>query len=264
MTGLARPRVPILGMDFAGHVEALGASVTGFRPGDEVFGMARGALAEYAVTANLVLKPKAASFEQAAAVAIAAFTALQSLRDKARLQPGKKVLVNGASGGVGTFAVQIAKVLGAEVTAVCSTRNLDLVRSIGADAVIDYTRQDFTRGPERYHVLLDCIGNHSLTASLRALEPRGTYVMIGAPSGRWIAPVDRSLRIRMLSPFVRPTLTGVLARWSACDLNWLAGHIAAEEITPVLDSTCPLVEAPQAIRYLEQGHARGKVVVTVS
>jgi len=264
MTGLTRPKNPILGMDLAGRVESVGSGITGFLPGDEVFGMAQGAFAEFAATANVVLKPKTVTFEMAAAVPIAAFTALQALRNKAPVQPGQKVLVNGAAGGVGTFAVQIAKVLGAEVTGVCSTRNLDLVRSIGADRVIDYTRQDFTHGPGRYDVLLDCIGNHSLRASLHALEPRGIYLMIGAPTGRWIAPVDRSLRMRALSPFVRPSLLGVLARWSAADLTWLAGHVATAGIKPVLDRSWPLAEVPEAIRYLEQGHARGKVIVTVA
>lgn len=263
MTGLTRPKNELVGMDLAGRVDSLGPGVTGFLPGDEVFGMARGAFAELACTANLVLKPKTMTFEAAASVPIAAFTALQSLRDKAHLQPGQKVLVNGAAGGVGTFAVQIARVLGAEVTGVCSTRNLDLVRSIGADHLIDYTEQDFTRSSGRYDVLLDCIGNHSLTQSLRALAPRGVYVMVGAPSGRWIAPVDRSLRMKILSPFARQKLTGVLARWSALDLTWLGSHIAAEKITPVLDRTYPLAEVPAAIAYLEQGHARGKVIVTM-
>ncbi|HEX4037206.1 MAG TPA: NAD(P)-dependent alcohol dehydrogenase [Acidobacteriaceae bacterium] len=264
MTGLTHPKIPFLGMDLAGRIEAVGGSVSGFQPGDEVFGMAQGAFAEFAATANVILKPKSVTFEMAAAVPVAAFTALQALRDKGQIQAGQKVLVNGAAGGVGTFAVQIAKVLGAEVTGVCSTRNLDLVLSTGAAHVVDYTQQDFTRGPERYDVLLDCIGNHSLTDSLRALSGRCVYVMVGAPAGRWIAPVDRSLRMRMLSPFKRPKLLGVLARWSAPDLTWLAGHIATGRIKPVLDRTYPLAEVPEAIRYLEQGHARGKVIITVA
>jgi NADPH:quinone reductase-like Zn-dependent oxidoreductase len=263
MTGLSKPKIPYLGVDVAGRVEAVGSRVTAFQPGDEVLGMSHGAFAEFVCTNKVVLKPKTVTFDLAASVPVAAFTALQSLRDKAGLHPGQRVLINGASGGVGTFAVQIAKALGAEVTGVCSERNVDLVRSIGADHVIDYTRQNFTQSSERYDVLLDCIGNHSLTACRRVLQPRGTYIMVGAPTGRWIAPLDRSIRMRMLAPLVRQKLCGVLARWSDTDLTWLASLLASGKIRPVIDRSYPLPEVPEAIRYLEQGHVRGKLIIAL-
>lgn len=263
VTGLRRPKVPRLGVDVAGWVEAVGKSVRVFQLGDEVFGMCRGAFAEFVCTANAVLKPKTVTFELAAATPVAAFTALQALRDKAQIQPGQKVLINGASGGVGTFAVQIAKVLGAEVTGVCSGRNVDLVRSTGADHVIDYTREDFTERPERYDALLDCAGSHSIAASRRVLHPTGTYVMVGGTPGRWIAPMDRSIRMRALAPFLPQKMVGIFARWSSRDLTWIAGLLASGKVRPVIERSYSLAEVPAAIRYVEEGHARGKVLIVL-
>ncbi|HSB18868.1 MAG TPA: NAD(P)-dependent alcohol dehydrogenase [Anaeromyxobacteraceae bacterium] len=264
--GLLRPKVTRLGVDVAGQVEAVGSDVTQFKPGDEVFGGRTGAFAEYVCVREdraLVLKPSNLTFEQAAAVPVAAITALQGLRDKGHLQPGLKVLINGASGGVGTFAVQIAKSSGAEVTGVCSTRNVDLVRSIGADRVIDYTREDFTRGAHRYDVILDCVGNHSLLDSRRVLNPRGTYVMVGGPAGRWIDPLPRALEALVLSRFVSQDMAFFLAELNKKDLTILRDLLQAGKLTPVIDRRYGLGEVPAAIRYLEQGHARGKVVITV-
>lgn len=265
MSGLRKPKGPQLGIDVAGTVEAAGANVTQFKPGDEVFGACRAAFAEYACApvSTLAPKPPALTFEQAASAVVAGFTALQSLRDKAHLQAGQKVLINGASGGVGTFAVQIARHFGAEVTGICSTKNLDLVRSIGADRVIDYTQEDFTQSLQRYDVFLDCIGNHSVSACRRVLTPTGTYIMVGAPSGKWIAPMDRSIRMHALSPFVRQSLVVIVARTNQPDLVFLAGLMASGEVAPVIDRSYCLAEVPDAIRYLETGHARGKVVIVV-
>ncbi|HQR47563.1 MAG TPA: NAD(P)-dependent alcohol dehydrogenase, partial [Thermoanaerobaculia bacterium] len=252
--------------DLAGHVEAAGRNVTKFRPGDEVFGVSRGAFAEYvsASETKLALKPANLTFEQAAAVPIAAFTALQGLRDKGRIQSGQKVLINGAAGGVGTFAVQIAKAFGAEVTGVCSTRNADMVRSIGADRVIDYTREDFTRGGRSYDLILDSAGNHSLSDLRRALTPEGTLVMIGGPDkGRWLGPLSDLLKAVVLSRFVRQKLLPFLAHSSREDLIVMKALLEAGRVTPVIDRSYPLREVPEAIRYLEEGHARGKVVITV-
>lgn len=263
--GFRAPKVQRLGIDVAGVVEAAGANVTTLQPGDEVFGASQGSFAEYVCTSvsKLVTKPKNVTFEQAAAVNIAALTALQALRDKGRLRAGQKVLINGASGGVGTFAVQIAKALGAIVTGVCSTRNAELVRSIGAERVIDYTRDDFTREIERYDVFLDCIGNHSLIASRRMLASEGICVMVGAPSGRWIAPLPRLVAALTLSLASRRKLTGMLAKSNKDDLALIAGMMENGQVTPVIDHTYTLSEAPEAIRYLETGHARGKVVIAL-
>ena len=263
--GFRAPKVQRLGIDVAGVVEAAGANVTTLRPGDEVFGAAQGSFAEYVCTSasKVVTKPRNVTFEQAAAVNIAGLTALQALRDKGGLRAGQKVLINGAAGGVGTFAVQIAKALGAIVTGVCGTRNVELLRSIGADHVIDYTRDDFTREAERYDVFVDCIGNHSLIASRRALAPEGVCVMVGAPSGNWIAPLPRLLVALTLSVTSRRKLTGMLAKSSNDDLAFIAGMMESGKVTPVIDRTYTLREVPEAIRYLENGHARGKVVIAL-
>ena len=201
------------------------------------------------------------TFEQAAAVPIAAMTALQALRDKGGIQPGQKVLINGASGGVGTFAVQIAKSFGAEVTGVCSTRNLDLVRSIGADHVVDYTKQDFTKGGERYDLILDNVGNHPLLALRRVLTPGGTMVIVGGEEGNWISPMDRPIKAFMLSPFMSEEFVMLLADLNQQDLTLLAGLMQSGQVTPVIDRRYPLSEAAAAVGYLEEGHARGKVVI---
>jgi NADPH:quinone reductase-like Zn-dependent oxidoreductase len=260
-----RPKATHLGVDMAGTVEAVGRNVTQFQPGDEVFGTCDGAFAEYvcATEDDLVLKPANVTHEQAGAVGIAAFTAIQSLRDWGQVQAGQKVMINGAAGGVGTFAVQLAKVWGAEVTGVCSTRNMDMVRSIGADHVIDYTQDDFTRGGQRYDLMLDLIGNHSLSKCRRVLTPKGTFVMIGGPKGRWIRPIDRLLRMLALSPFASQTMVSRTAVWSKEDLGLMHELMEAGKVTPVIDRTYPLSEVPEAVRYLEEGHARGKVVITV-
>jgi NADPH:quinone reductase-like Zn-dependent oxidoreductase len=265
MAGLRKPKIPRLGVDVAGQVEAVGRNVTQLKPGDEVFGSCRGAFAEYACAPEsaVVTKPKNMTFEQAAAVPVAAYTALQALRDKGRIQPGQKVLINGASGGVGTFAVQIAKSFGAEVTGVCSTRNLDLVRSIGADRVIDYTQEDFTQSGQRYDLLLDCIANHSLSACRRVLNPRGIYILVGGRDSRWIDPLPRLVQVLVLSRFVSQSLVLCMARRSKEDLTLLRDLLEAGKITPVIDRSYRLSEVPQAVGYLGEGHARGKVVITL-
>jgi len=263
--GLRKPKRRSMGVDVAGHVEAVGKNVTQFQPGDAVFGVRDGAFAEYvcAKENKVVLKPANVTFEQAAAVPVAGCTALQALRDKGQVQPGQRVLVNGAGGGVGTFAVQLAKAFGAEVTATTSTSNVDMVRSIGADSVIDYTREDFTRGGPRFDLILDMGGTRSLLACRRALTPVGTYVMVGGPSGRWIRPMDRALGAVVLSRFVRQRLLFFIADVKKDDLIVLKELMEAGKVTPVIDRTYPLSETPAAIRYLEEGHARGKVVITV-
>ena len=262
--GLVTPKKSVPGVDVAGPVDAVGSRVTRFRPGDEVFGVCKGAFAEYACAKEDRLAPKPAklTLEQAAAVPVAALTALQGLRDRGRLQRGQNVLIVGASGGVGTFAVQIASWLGACVTGVCSTRNVDLVRSIGADHVIDYTKEDFTRSAKRYDVILDMAGTHSLSASRRALTPRGTYVVVGAPSGRWIAGPDRFIKALVLSLFVSQRMVPFIAAASQKDLAVLKDLIDAGHVTPVIDRSYSLNEVPLALQYLEQGHARGKVVIS--
>jgi NADPH:quinone reductase-like Zn-dependent oxidoreductase len=263
--GLRKPKSTRLGADVAGRVEAVGRNVTGLRVGDEVFGACRGAFAESVCTSesDVVLKPESVTFEQAAAAPVAGFTALQALRDKGRLRPGQTVLINGAGGGVGTFAVQIAKSLGADVTAVCGPGNVDRVRSIGADWVIDYTREDFTRGGQHYDLILDCVGNHPLSACRRALNPQGIYIIIGAPNGRWISPLPRVLQALVLSRLGDRTLTPFLARRNQKDLIILRDLMATGKVTPVIDRCYKLEEIPAAIRYLEEGHARGKIVVSL-
>jgi NADPH:quinone reductase-like Zn-dependent oxidoreductase len=249
----------------AGRVEAVGKNVTQVQAGDEVFGWGRhGALAEYerAGEHSCVRKPAGLSFEEAAAIPMAGCTALQALRDKGQLQPGQSVLVNGAAGGIGTFAVQIAKALGADVTAVCSTRNVELVRSLGADRVVDYTVEDFTRG-RRYDLIVDLIGNRSLSELRRALTPKGTLVLAGGGGGPRLGPVARMLGALVLSRFVGQRMLTFLAHLRKDDLVFLVELIEAGKLTPIVDRAYPLSEAPEAIRYLEAGHARGKVVVTV-
>jgi len=264
--GLRAPKTPVPGTNIAGVVEAVGHEVTRFQPGDEVFGFGKGAFAEYACAPENKLAPKPANltFEQAAAVAVSGLTALQGLRDHGRVQPGQTVLITGASGGVGTFAVQLASVFGAQVTGVCSTTKADLVRSIGADHVIDYTREDFADGKQRYDVILDIGGNPSLSRLRRALTPKGTLVIAGGETpGRWLGGTDRQLRALLLSRFVDQKLTTFICRENCEDLLVLKELIEAGKVTPVIDRSYPLSEAAKAIRYLEQGHARGKVVITV-
>ena len=268
-SGLLKPKVVRLGVDYAGTVEAVGKNVTQFKPGDDVFGGKTGAFAEYVCALAdraVALKPANITFEQAASVPIAAITALQGLRDKGKVQPGQKVLINGASGGVGTFAVQIAKSFGADVTGVCSGRNVDLVRSIGADRVIDYTKEDFTKSEQRYDLILDNVGNHSLLECRRVLKPHGIYVMIGGggPSEQgWIGPLVNPIRALMLSQFVSQKMGMMLADLNQKDLTILGDLMQTGKVTPVIDRRYKLSEVPEAIRYLEQGHARGKVVITV-
>jgi len=265
--GLLRPQDGRLGADYAGTIEAVGREVTRFKPGDEVFGGARGALAEYCcVSAEgaLVLKPANMSFEQVAAVPVAAITALQALRDQAQLRAGQRVLINGASGGVGTFAVQIAKSLGANVTGVCSTRNEELVRSLGADRVIDYTKQDFTRGGERWDVIIDNVGNRSILDCRRVLAPEGHYVLVGGGGvleARWLGPLPRVLQMLALSPFVSQDMRMFMADMNKEDLAVLGEMMQAGKLTPVIDRRYALRDAAAALRYLELGHARGKVVI---
>ncbi len=262
--GLLKPKEKGRGSDVAGHVEAIGKNVKQLQPGDEVFGCCKGAFAEYVCAGenSFVPKPSGLTFEQAAAIPVAGLTALQALRDVGKVQPGQKVLINGAAGGVGTFAVQIAKSFGAEVTGVCSTRNVDMVRSIGADHVIDYTQEDFTQRGERYDLILDNV-DRSLSDCRRALTPEGTLVPIGGTAGRWIDGLGRVVKARVLSAFVRQRLAPFLAHVKNEDLVVLKELIEAGKVTPVIDRTYPLSETPEAIRYLEEGHARGKVVITV-
>jgi NADPH:quinone reductase-like Zn-dependent oxidoreductase len=264
--GLRKPKTPVRGRDVAGTVEAVGKNVTQFKPGDEVFGICEGSFAGYACAREKKLAPKPANltFEQAATVPISAITALQALRDKGRVQPGQRVLVIGAAGGVGSFAVQLAKAFGAHVTGVCSTTKIDLVRSIGADDVIDYTRDDFADGAQRYDLILDTAGNRFLSHLRRALAPKGTLVIVGGEGGgRWFGGFDRGLRAGMLSPFVGQRLRMLISPERKEDLQSLRELIEAGKVTPVIDRTYPLSEVPEAVRYLEKGHARGKVVITV-
>lgn len=270
MTGLRKPRSRLMGADMAGIVEAVGKEVRQLRPGDEVFGHGRGTLAEYlcAPEQNFAPKPSNLTFEQAAAIPMAGTSALQSLRDKGRIQPGQKVLINGAAGGVGTFAVQIARALGADVTGVCSTRNLDMVRSIGASSVVDYTREDFTQGGQRYDLILDIAANHSLSAYRRVLNREGVLVSLGEAGG----PGEQSgtgeilgslLKTLLISPFISQKLPLFVAKFTNEDLVALKELVEAGQVTPVIDRGYPLSDVPDAIRYLETGHARGKVVISV-
>ena len=266
---LRKPRDDVPGLEMAGQVEAVGKNVKHFQPGDEVFGWGKGALAEYVSVSQdqLALKPANLTFGQAAVVPMSGFTVLQGLRDKGQIQPGQKVLIIGASGGVGTFAVQIAKALGAEVTGVCSTPNLDLVRSIGADQVIDYTQEDFTKNGQRYDLILDMAGDRSLSDYRRALSPKGTLVMVGSSgstSGHlYLRGFGRWLTALVLSALGRQRLRALLSTRSNEDLVVLKELIEAGKLTPVISASYPLSEVPEAIRHFEEGHARGKVVITV-
>ena len=265
--GLRKPKTRVPGTDVAGHVEAVGTDVTRFQPGDEVFGECVGAFAEYACAREdkLVPKPANLSFEQAAAVPDSAHTALKGLRDVGKVKPGQKVLIIGAAGGVGTFAVQIAKALGAEVTGVCSTTKTDLVRSIGADHAIDYTRGDFADGRQHYDLILDTAGRRSLSHLRRGLTRQGTLVIVGGEGGgRWFGGVERQLRAVMLSRFVRQQLRApVYAEHPKKDLQFLKELIEAGKVTPVIDRTYTLSEVPEALRYFGEGHAQGKIVITM-
>src|SRR5213596_1610796 len=269
LLGLRKPKDTRLGVDYSGTVEAVGKNVTNFKPGDEVFGGKNGSIAEYVcVLADraVALKPANMTFEQAASVPVAAITALQGLRDKGKIQARQKVLINGASGGVGTFAVQIAKSFGTEVTGVCSTRNLDMVRSIGADHVIDYTKEDFTKSDQRYDVILDNVPNHSLSECRRVLTPQGKYVMIGGcgpNDNRWIGPFGRLIQALVISPFVSQKMGMMMAELKKSDLAILGDMMQSGKVKPVIDRTYKLSDVPAAIAYLEEGHARGKVVITV-
>jgi len=265
--GLRTPKVRVRGRDVAGRVEAVGTNVTRFHPGEEVFGICDGSFAEYvrARADKLAPKPANLTFEQAAAVPISGLTALQGLRDNGKVQPGQKVLVIGAAGGVGSFAVQLAKAFGAEVTGVCSTTKVDLVRSIGADHVIDYTRDDFADGARHWNLIVDTAGRRSLSRLRRALTHGGTLVIVGGEGGgRWLGGFDRQiLRAPILSPLVSQTLRPLTSKERSEDLVVLKELIEAGKLTPVIDRTYPLGQAPEAIRHLEQGHARGKVVIRV-
>ena len=267
-SGVRKPKDIRLGADLAGQIVAVGRSVTQFKPGDEVYGVGDSAFAEYsrASEKRIALKPEQLTFEQAAAVPVAALTALQGLRDKGKVQPGQKVLINGASGGVGTFAVQIAKSLGAEVTGVCSTRNVEMVRSLGADHVIDYKKEDFARSAERYDVILDNVGNRPLTDFRRVMKPTGILVMIGGggpQDGQWIGPVWGFLKAPALSALTSQEFEVFVAEITKDDLGVMNELMEAKRVTPVIDRTYTLREVPEAIRYLETGRARGKVVITV-
>jgi NADPH:quinone reductase-like Zn-dependent oxidoreductase len=264
--GFRAPKNPVIGSDMAGVVEALGKNVTRFQPGDEVFGIGKGSYAEYVCAREdkLAPKPTNLTFEQAAVVAIMGSTALQALRDHGKVRPGQEVLLIGASGGVGTYAVQIAKAFGANVTGVCSTTKVEMVRSIGADHVIDYTREDFAEGDQRYDLILDIGGNSTLSRLRRALASRGTLVIVGGEGGgRWLGGTDRQLRAMMLSPFVGQKLGTFVNKENHEDMLVLKELIEAGKVTPIIDKTYSLAEVPEAIRYLEEGHARGKVVITV-
>src|SRR5215211_9236197 len=264
--GLRAPKNPVLGSDVAGVVETVGKDVSRFRPGDEVFGIARGSYAQYARAPEDKLAPKPANltFEQAAAVAVSGLPALQGLRDHGRVRPGQRVLIIGASGGVGTYAVQLAKAFGADVTGVCSTPKVDLVRCIGADHVIDYTHHDFAQAQQRYDVILDIGGNASLSRLRRALTPKGTLIIAGGETdGRWLGGADRQLRALLLSPFVGQKLGTFVSRENHEDMIVLKELIEAGKVTPIIDRTYPLSDVAEAIRYMREGHARGKVVITV-
>lgn len=264
--GLRRPRALNPGRSLAGTVESADQEVTGFGPGDEVYGTCDGSFAPYARARASRLAPKPANlaFEQAAAVPVSALTALQAVRDQAQVQAGQKILIIGASGGVGTFAVQIAKAFGAEVTGVCSTAKTDLVRAIGADHVIDYTREDFADGQHRYDVILDIGGTSGLSHLRRALTPRGRLVMVGGESGgRWLGGMDRLLRAHLLFPLVSQKLSTFIASENSADLKVLRDLIESGKITPAIDQTYPLSQTPAAIRHVQEGRARGKVVITI-
>ncbi len=265
VAGLRRPRRQIPGLDIAGQVEAVGANVQQFRPGDDVFGWCTGAFAEYASAAasNLLTTASNLTLEQSAAVGDSAFTALAAVRDQGKVKPGQRVLINGASGGVGTFAVQVAKAFGATVTGICSTPNLDMVRSIGADEVIDYTKEDFTRTGQRYDVMLDLVGSHSLSDCRRVLTPRGTYVVVGVKDmGRWLG-LGRQFKALVLSPLVRQRMRVFVVRHNSQDLAVLKELVEAGKLMPVIDRRYALSDVPEALRHQGEGHARGKSVIAL-
>jgi NADPH:quinone reductase-like Zn-dependent oxidoreductase len=261
--GFRSPKTASLGVDASGVVEAVGKDVTHLQPGDEVYGVRTGAFGEYVSGRTFGLKPANFSFEQAAAMPVAAVTALQGLRDKGRLQAGQCVLVNGASGGVGHFAVQIAKALGAEVTGVTSTGNVEMVRSLGADHVVDYTREDFTKQRGAYDLVFDVAGSRSLRSTRRVLAPTGTFLVVGGPAGRVIQPMDRMVGGLVMSRFVSQRVLGFIADVTLEDLAALKGLAEAGKLTPAIDRTYSLDQVPEAMRYVEQGHTRGKVVITI-
>jgi NADPH:quinone reductase-like Zn-dependent oxidoreductase len=265
--GFGRPKNTRLGVDFAGTVEAAGSKVKRFKPGDEVFGARNGALAEYVTVRehrSLALKPPELPFEEASAIPVAAITALQGLRDKGRIKPGQKVLINGASGGVGTFAVQIAKSFDTHVTGVCSTRNVELVRSLGADRVIDYTQEDFTKRDGRYDLILDNVGNHSFSEFRRILNPDGVYVMVGGPkTGKWLGPLTRALRAPIYSAIVDQEFRFFVSELNPEDLVVLRDLVQSGKVTPIIDRRYTLSQIGEAMQYLETGRARAKIVITL-
>ena len=267
-SGLRMPKQTSVGVDFAGTVEAVGSSVKQFKPGDEVFGGRTGAFAEYVSVPEdkaILLKPANVTFEEAAAAPVAAITALQAVRDRGHVQPGQSVLINGAAGGVGTFAVQIAKALGARVTGVCSTKNLEMVSEIGADEVIDYTRQDFTRGEQRYDLMIDIAGTRSWSECKRVLHPKSTLVIVGGPSpNRWLGPLSHTAAMGLSTLRVSQNVVPFfLAQLDKENLTVFQGLLESGKVKPVIDRTYPLSETGEAVGYLEQGHARGNVVITV-
>jgi NADPH:quinone reductase-like Zn-dependent oxidoreductase len=263
--GLPNPKHPVPGFDVAGRIEAVGPNVTQLQPGDAVFGWCDGAFAEYVAVpeGQLAQKPVKLTFEQAAAVPISGFAALQALRDTGGVQPGQQVVIIGASGGVGSFAVQLAKAFGADVTGVCGTKSLDMVRSIGADHVIDYTQQDFTRTGQRYDLILEMAGNRALADLRRALTPKGTLVLVGGSGGRWFMGTGRTLRAVLVSPFVGQRLRSFFSKPRRADLMVLQELLEAGKITPVIDRTFPLSETPEAIRHVGEKSTQGKTVITV-
>ena len=267
MSGIGAPKDETMGVDFSGTVEAVGTTVSRFKPGDAVFGARGGAFGEYVLMPEdraVVPKPDNVSFEEAAAVPIAGITALQALRDKGQLQPGQRVLINGASGGVGTYAVQIAKALGAEVDGVCSTRNVEMVSSIGADRVFDYKKEDYTESGETYDLIVDMVGNHSILANRGLLKPGGIYVLVGGPKGDWIAPLIKPIGAMIISPFVDESIISLLAQVTQDDMDYLAKLMAAGKMRSVIDRRFSLSEVPEAIAYSESGRARGKIIVNIT
>jgi NADPH:quinone reductase-like Zn-dependent oxidoreductase len=264
-SGYRRPKRTRIGADLAGEVVAVGANVSEFKPGDRVFGTANGAFGEYNLAGpdRVAPMPAGLSFEEAAAVPVAGTTALEALRDQAKVQAGQRLLINGAAGGVGTFAVQLAKAFGLHVTGVCSARNIELVRSLGADRVIDYGRESFIHEDVRYDAVLDSIGNHPITAVRRVLTPTGTCVVVGGPDGRWLGPLAYGLSAVLLSPFVSQSLRLFIATGAKQDFVVLRDLIEAGKLKPAIDRCYPLAELPEAIRYLETGHARAKVVIQI-
>jgi NADPH:quinone reductase-like Zn-dependent oxidoreductase len=262
--GVGAPANPRMGVDFAGVVESIGENVADFKPGDEVFGGRNGAFAEYVIVPEnraIAMKPANLSFEQAASVGIAGITAIQALRDHGKLQPGQKVLINGASGGVGTFAVQIAKAMGAEVTGVCSTRNVEMVLGLGADHVFDYKKESYLDGGEQYDLIVDMVGNNSLLSNRKVLTPDGSFVIVGGAAGKWLGPMARPIMAALMSPFVEQNIGIILATLRKDDLNELGELMRTGKVTPVLDQSFGLHAVPEAIRYSEEGHARGKIII---